>query len=69
MNLPSLLDVKDTLSKAMAWLRSSEPFLVTCSPLVPASSSLLNVDTLKVLDVSCMFSLQKISRPRVDNML
>ncbi|BBH03352.1 transcription factor jumonji domain-containing protein [Prunus dulcis] len=49
VNLPSLLDVKDTLSKAMAWLRSSEPFLVTCSPLVPASSSLLNVDTLKEL--------------------
>lgn len=49
MNLPSLLEVKDTLSEAKAWLQSSNPFLMACSPLVPASSSLLSVDILKVL--------------------
>ena len=64
MNLSSLLDVKDALSKAMIWLRSSKPFLMTCFPLVSVSSSLLNVNTLKVLNVSCLFSLLKIDRPR-----
>ncbi|KAM2035173.1 hypothetical protein EV2_039190 [Malus domestica] len=49
VNLSSLLDVKDALSKAMIWLRSSKPFLMTCFPLVSVSSSLLNVDTLKEL--------------------
>lgn len=56
MSLPSLLDVKEALSKAMAWLSSAEPFLVHCSSLVPGSSSLLKVDTLKVFDVSYLFS-------------
>ena len=48
MNLSSLLDVKDALSKAKIWLSRSKPFLMT-SPLVSVSSPLLNVDTLKVL--------------------
>ncbi|KAL6182188.1 hypothetical protein ACLB2K_043611 [Fragaria x ananassa] len=49
VTLPSLLDVKEALSKAMAWLSRSEPFLLHCSSLESASSSLLKVDTLKAL--------------------
>ncbi|KAM5572478.1 lysine-specific demethylase JMJ17 [Rosa sericea] len=49
VTLPSLLDVKEALSKAMAWLSRSEPFLVHCSSLESGSSSLLKVDTLKEL--------------------
>ncbi|XP_050375974.1 lysine-specific demethylase JMJ17 [Argentina anserina] len=48
VTLPSLLHVKEALSKAVAWLSKSEPFLLHCS-LESASSSLLKVDTLKEL--------------------
>ena len=60
MTLPSLLDVKEALSKAMAWLSRSEPFLLHCSSLESASSSLLKVDTLKVPDVYFIFSLLQV---------
>lgn len=51
--LPSLNYVKEALSEANIWLRSSKPYLVsTC-----ASSSLRTVEELKVHFLSCQFNV------------
>lgn len=47
--LPSLNDVKDALSMAVSWLERANPFLVSCSPLLPVSSSLPKFEALQVL--------------------
>lgn len=47
--LPSLDDVKEAVSMAKVWLTKSELFLVSGLSVVPASSPLLEVETLKEL--------------------
>ncbi|XP_027080412.2 lysine-specific demethylase JMJ17-like [Coffea arabica] len=47
--LPSLDDVKDAMSMTKTWLSKSKPFLFSDSSVSHASSSLLQLDTLKEL--------------------
>ncbi|KAF8412259.1 hypothetical protein HHK36_000220 [Tetracentron sinense] len=47
--LPSLHDVKDAVSMAKSWIRSSQPFLTSAPSAGHASNSLLKVDALKEL--------------------
>ena len=46
--LPSLNDVKEAFSMATSWSTNVKPFLVSCSPSLPASSSLLKLEALQV---------------------
>lgn len=50
--LPSLNDVKDAVLIAKSWLKKSEPFLMVAMSAAPASSSLFEVEALKVLALS-----------------
>lgn len=52
--LPSLDDVKDAISMAKSWLKNSKPFLGSSFPATHPSCSLLKVEALKVLIVSCI---------------
>lgn len=52
MILPSLDDVRDAVLIAKSWLKKSEPFLMAAMSAAPASSSLFEVEALKVLALS-----------------
>ncbi|EXB37360.1 Lysine-specific demethylase 5A [Morus notabilis] len=57
--LPSLNDVKEALSMAVSWLERANPFLVSCSPLLPVSSSLPKFEALQ--DLVSQSKLLKVS--------
>lgn len=55
--LPSLNDLNDAVLTAKSWLKKSEPILMSALSAAPASSSLFEVEALKVLVLSFIWVL------------